>query len=129
MLLILKDKAPYSLGSIADRIIFMTAPKSTDVRPTSTPRPRRQLSAVTTGKRIFVRGDGRSPWTRRWRDLIEAHASDLGGAGTPSVAQRSLIRRAATLEVELEAIEGRLSEGKGADLAAFAAVTGRLPAS
>ena len=77
--------------------------------------------------RIFVqRGNGRSPWTRRWRDLIEEHAADLGGAETLSVAQRSLIRRAATLEVELEAVEGRLSEGKSADLAAFAAVTGHL---
>jgi hypothetical protein len=34
-------------------------------------------SKVTTGRKAFVEiRDGRSPWARRWSDLIFAHASD-----------------------------------------------------
>jgi hypothetical protein len=41
-------------------------------------------SKVTSGRRLFVIGDGRSAWTRRWNDLILAHVSDLGGPETLS---------------------------------------------
>jgi hypothetical protein len=49
--------------------------------------------------------DGRSTWVRRLRDLIESHTSDLGGADAVSEAERSIIRRIATLTVELERLE------------------------
>jgi hypothetical protein len=89
---------------------------------------RRVRSQVTNGKRTFVQGDGRSPWARRWRDLIEAHARDLSPNGIEhlSEAQRSLIKRAATIEIQLEAVEGQLSEGKEANLSAYAAASGHL---
>jgi hypothetical protein len=48
---------------------------------------------------------GRTPWARRLRDLIEAHISDLGGASNVSASERSLVRRASTVEVELERME------------------------
>jgi hypothetical protein len=81
-------------------------------------RPKKQRSKVTNGRRMFVNGDGQSPWARRWRDLIEIHSVDLS-AGDPTIlseAQRSLIKRAATLEIELEQVEGKLSMGKAQDL-------------
>jgi hypothetical protein len=49
--------------------------------------------------------DQRSPWVRRCRDLIELHVADLGGEENISVAERSLIRRAAVLTTELEQLE------------------------
>jgi hypothetical protein len=49
--------------------------------------------------------DGRSTWVRRLRDLIGLHLSDLGGDDAVSEAERSIVRRAATLTVELERLE------------------------
>jgi hypothetical protein len=89
-----------------------------DRRP-SIARSVRNRSAVTNRKRLFVEGDGRSPWARRWRDLIELHAGDLGGIDVLSEAQFSLIKRAATIEVELELSEGRMSMGEEVDLDIF----------
>jgi hypothetical protein len=48
---------------------------------------------------------GRSTWARRLRDLIGLHLSDLGGEDEASQAERSIIRRCATLTVELERLE------------------------
>jgi hypothetical protein len=62
---------------------------------------------VTTGYSLFVEsGDGRSAWARRWKDLIFAHASDLGPPETLSEAQISIIRRVSAMECELESMEG-----------------------
>ncbi len=88
--------------------------------------PRRQRSAVTNGRRLFVEGDGSSAWSRRYKDLIAAHASDLGGADVLSEAQRSLVRRASAIELELEQMEGRLSQGEPVDLDAFTRAAGHL---
>jgi hypothetical protein len=86
-------------------------------------------SAVTNGRRLFVIGNGKSPWARRWRDLVEAHAGDIDHRGIEylTTAQQSLVRRVATIEVQLEAVEGQLSEGKAADLTAYASASGHLP--
>jgi hypothetical protein len=89
-------------------------------------RSPRLRSRVTNGRTLFVEGDGRGPWARRWRDLFEAHATDLGGADALSEAQRSLIRRCATIEAQLEQIEGRLAQGKSSDLSTYATAAGHL---
>ncbi len=86
----------------------------------------KQRSAVTNGHRLFVQGDGNSPWTRRYKDLIHEHADDLGGADHLSQAQLSLIRRAATISVQLEAMEGLLSQGADADMDLFGRLSGHL---
>ncbi len=86
----------------------------------------RLRSRVTNGRTLFVEGDARGPWARRWRDLFEAHAADLGGANSLSEAQRSLIRRCATIEVQLEQIEGRLAQGGSSDLRTYATAAGHL---
>ena len=63
-------------------------------------------SAVTNGSQLFAEKlDQRSAWARRFRDLIQLHLLDLGGAEDCSEAQVSLVRRAATLEIELERLE------------------------
>jgi hypothetical protein len=43
-----------------------------------------------------------------------------------SEAQRSLIKRASTIEIELEQVEGRLSLGRAADLAEYATAASHL---
>jgi len=88
--------------------------------------PPRQRSAVTNNRRMFVEGDDRSAWSRRYRDLIIAHTSDLGGAAALSEAQRSLIKRASAIEVELEQAEGRLSMGDKTDLDAYTRAASHL---
>ena len=83
-------------------------------------------SAVTNGTRAYVLGDGNSPWARRQRDLIALHLADLGGEERLSENQLSLCRRAATLETELEMLEGQLSLGKVADLDLYNRLSGNL---
>ncbi|TPK85315.1 hypothetical protein [Mesorhizobium sp. B2-4-17] len=69
-------------------------------------------SRVTNGSGMFAEGgDERGPWARRFRDLVAEHTADAGGAVSLSEAQRSIIRRASTLEVQLEQLEARFSEG------------------
>jgi hypothetical protein len=81
---------------------------------------------VTNGTRAYVVGDGNSPWARRQRDLAAMHAEDAGGVETLSAAQLSLCQRAATLETELEAMEGQMSLGKQADLDCYGRLAGHL---
>ncbi len=61
---------------------------------------------VTNGSELFAKHvDGRSVWCRRFKDLIQLHLMDLGGPEGCSEAQVSLVRRVATLEIELEKFE------------------------
>jgi hypothetical protein len=62
-------------------------------------------SRITNGSAVLPDVDGRSTWVRRLRDLIAIHLSDLGGIDNVSEAERSIIRRIATLTVELERME------------------------
>ena len=78
----------------------------------SASRPQTLKSKVTNGRKVFaIGGDGRGAWTRRWRDLVELHVSDCGGAAAVSEAMISLCRRVAAIEVQLEQMEARMSEG------------------
>jgi hypothetical protein len=62
-------------------------------------------SKVTNGSHVLPGVDGRSTWARRFRDLMVLHLSDLGGEDQVSEAHKSIVRRTATLEVELERLE------------------------
>lgn len=53
--------------------------------------------------------DQRSVWVRRAKDLIRDHLVDVGGEENASAAERSLIRRAACLTVELELLERKFA--------------------
>jgi hypothetical protein len=60
-------------------------------------RNKRPRSAITSGRQLFISGDAKWRWSRRFHDLILGHVADLDGAGLLSEAQFSLIRRAAAL--------------------------------
>ena len=81
---------------------------------------------MTNGTKLFVDGAHEGPWARRFRDLVQLHEEDLGPHETLSELQRSLCRRVATLEVELEQMEGKLSKGEEVDLELYRALTGTL---
>ena len=83
-------------------------------------------SRVTTGRSVFACADGRGPWGRRFKDLLYLHCDDLGGANTLSECQLSLVRRMATLEIELEKMEGELAEGKPVSLDLYGRLSGHL---
>jgi hypothetical protein len=68
------------------------------------PKPQSR-SRISNGSAILPGVDGRSTWVRRLRDLIGLHLSDLGGDDAVSEAERSIVRRVATLTVELERME------------------------
>ena len=53
-------------------------------------------------------------------------AEDLGGLGALSAGKLSLCHRAATLQVELESAEGRLSLGETIDLDQYGRLAGHL---
>jgi hypothetical protein len=84
---------------------------------------------VTNGTALLPGVDGRSAWIRRCKDVIAAHLSDLGGEDNTSAAERSIIRRAATLTVELERLEAafaRAGEASAADIDLYARVAANL---
>src|SRR5262249_47302794 len=59
--------------------------------------------------------DGRSAWIRRCKDLISEHVADLGGLDNTSVAERSLVRRAAVITTELEMLEAKFAAAGNAE--------------
>ena len=77
---------------------------SADSTPLDPPKPQAR-SRVSNGSAILPGVDGRSTWVRRMRDLMGLHLSDLGGENAVSEAERSIIRRVATLTVALERME------------------------
>ena len=58
--------------------------------------------------------------------MIALHIADLGGEERLSENQLSLCRRVATIETELEMLEGQLSLGKVADLDLYNRLSGNL---
>jgi hypothetical protein len=80
---------------------------------------RRPRSAVTSGRQLFVQGDSNSAWARRFYDLCSHHIQDISrglGESALSQAQLSLIKRASSLECELERLDALLSLGEIVDL-------------
>ena len=92
----------------------MTLNSSTD-RAEVDRYPSKQRSRVTNGNALLPGVDGRSAWVRRAKDLIAEHVADLGGLDNTSAAERSLIRRASVLTVELERLEARFAAAREAD--------------
>lgn len=78
---------------------------------TSGARPATIRSKITNSGGLLDGVDGRSGPARRYRDLIEQLASDLGGIDHISEAQTQLIRRTAGLAVRLEQAEAELING------------------
>jgi hypothetical protein len=92
----------------------------------ATTEKKRPRSAVTSGRKLLIGGDPNSAWSRRYRDLVVRHISDLGGRDMLSEAQLSLVRRAAALACELEQMEARMSQGEAVDIDRFGRAAGHL---
>jgi hypothetical protein len=74
---------------------------------------RKVRSALTNGSSILNDVDHRTQWMRRFRDLLQAHTADLGGSELLSEGQRSMLRRAAMLEIQLEMLEQQFAANDG----------------
>ena len=86
-------------------------PKTSTARDLTLVNKSKGCSRVSNGSALFVEKiDGRTPWARRFRDLIELHLADLGGPDNVNEAQCALIRRIATLECECERLEGEFAK-------------------
>jgi hypothetical protein len=70
--------------------------------PSDLRRKSRQKSRIGNGSSILNGVDGRLVWPRRFKELFADHMADTPDA---SVAERSILRRVCTLEVELERME------------------------
>ncbi len=85
--------------------------RTSETRDQSLVNKSKGCSRVSNGSALFVEKiDGRTPWARRFRDLIELHLADLGGPDNVNEAQCALIRRIATLECECERLEGEFAK-------------------
>src|ERR1700724_2406238 len=73
-----------------------------------TPRRRK----MSNGSKLLPMTDGRSATARRFKDLVEDIAADLGGKAMLSEGQRQLIRRAAMLSAECERQEALSARGE-----------------
>lgn len=72
--------------------------------------PSRQRSRITNGSALLPNTDGRSAWVRRCKDIIAEQLADMGGSDNTSAAERSIVRRASVLTVELEQLEARFAQ-------------------
>jgi hypothetical protein len=88
--------------------------------------PRRQRSRVGNGSSWLTGIDQRSAWYRRFKDCIQEYLSDIPD---PSAAERSIIRRVSTLQVELERLETKFAkagEANPEDLDLYQRAAGNL---
>jgi hypothetical protein len=84
-------------------------------------------SRVGNGKTLLPMVDGRSATARRFKDLVEDIAADLGGNDRLSEGQRQLIRRAAMLSAESERMEALAARGEaGFDIDLYGMLCDRL---
>ena len=84
-------------------------------------------SRITNGSSLHLSEvDGRSAPAKRFRDILAAIVSDLGGADMLSEGQRQLARRAAMMSVECEALEAKSVAGGEIDLDTYGALSDRI---
>jgi hypothetical protein len=72
-------------------------------------------SKITNGKNLLPGVHKQSLWARRFYDIVDLYARDQGGDDRLSEARRSIIRRCACLQVELELLETRFALAGGAE--------------
>ena len=96
-------------------------------RPTLSRFRKDARSAVTNGERLHVERPGNTAWARRFRDVLEQIIADLHSNNeTLSEGQRQLARRAATIAIVCEKIEGEAAAGNDIDLDRYGSLTDRL---
>ncbi|MEN3793371.1 hypothetical protein [Fulvimarina sp. MAC3] len=72
-------------------------------------------SAVSNGSRLLTGIDGRSASARRFRDLARDFAGELGGEDALTAPQRALVRHAAAVVLESEALQAAIVRGEDVD--------------
>jgi len=87
-------------------------------RPSRHVAARKQLgrSVITNKKRLHSNAapiDGRSHGARRFRDLVEAFTSEIGGDLTES--ESGLVRQAAALALRCEGLQAAIVRGEAVD--------------
>ena len=85
--------------------------------------------ALDQRKLLFVEGDSNSAWARRFYDLCNHHIQDISrglGKDALSEAQLSLIKRASSIECELERLDALLSLGEEINLDEYGRATSHL---
>jgi hypothetical protein len=78
---------------------------------------------------MFVEGNPNSAWSRRFYDLCNHHIYDISrgeGRDALTAAQVSLIKRASSIECELERLDARLSVGEEVDLGEYGRAASHL---
>lgn len=84
-------------------------------------------SRVANGNDLFVEPtDRRTAMSRRFRDILSAIISDLGGPERLSEGERQLARRCALLSMECESLEAKSVGGAEIDLDTYGMLTDRL---
>lgn len=89
-------------------------------------RETRARSAISNGSALLTGLDHRSASARRFRDVINSLASDLGGADALSEAQLQLVRSAAGLIVLRERLDLRALNDEAISVAEYARITNSL---
>jgi hypothetical protein len=118
------DYHPWYMGTMKTTTEIQPA-----IRATAGAKPARkdQRSAVTNGKRLFVVRPGDTAWSRRFRDILASILCDLGGYENGlSEAQTQLARRATTLCIACERLEGVAASGVEIDIALYGEIVDRL---
>ncbi len=78
-------------------------------------RPPTARNAVSNGSRLLEGIDGRSAGARRFKDLIESFARNLGGIDGLSETEQSLIRQAASVTMRVEQLQSAIVRGEHVD--------------
>jgi hypothetical protein len=95
-------------------------------RSTAEPLPPRQRSRVTNGASLFVEGRMTGAWQRRFADVLGQIIADISGPEGLSEGQRQLARRAATIAITCEKMEGRAAAGEDINLELYGRLSDRL---
>jgi hypothetical protein len=103
------------------------ASDSLAVRASTVARPKTR-SAVTNGRRLHVVRPGDTAWARRFRDVLAEILSDLRSNSNTGLSegQRQLARRAATIAIACEKMEGEAAADTDIDLEVYGTLTDRL---
>jgi hypothetical protein len=80
------------------------------------PRPLTVRSALTNDPLLLRGVDGRSMEARRYRDVAIALADDLGGQDKLSEPSKILVRQAAAMTVQVEALQSKIVSGEDVNL-------------
>ncbi len=86
------------------------------------------FSAVTNGSRLFVVPPGDTAWSRRFRDILNLIIADVSSSCPDGLSegQRQLARRAATIAIVCERMEGEAAAGADINLDQYGRLTDRL---